>query len=160
MTGTGAYDPATNSGYLRFGRIEQRLVNGVRYWLPDGEVKDWFPKSKSGSPFNEWPGELGVFGISVDPQTLLDSMRRHEAKITETGRGVFHFEMTFPRGEISGIDITVATNGDVTVGADGRVAKVAYQTDYKRSDRPQLDLHFATLMEFSGYGAPVMVEKP
>ena len=80
---------------------------------------------------------------------------RCEAKVTETGGGAFHFELTIvhdvPRGRT-----TVAINGDVTVGADNRVAKVAYVT----AVNGHKTFNLTTSMEFSDYGAPVRVEKP
>lgn len=151
---SGAYDPASDSGYLRSGNFEERLVNGVHYMIIDGNGFE-SPKSKVDGLLYEWPGGHQFLGVSVDPQMMLDSMRRRDAKVTETGNGVFHFEMTVARQDPRG-KTTIAINGDVTVGADNRVAKVDYTSQV---DGP-ISLHIKTSMEFTDYGAPVRVEKP
>jgi hypothetical protein len=149
---TGAYDPATNSGYLRTGTVEERLVDGVLYILRQGTTYA-VPKPKISGLLYEFPGEKGFFGTSVDPQVLLEAMRQRGVKITETGRGVFHVEMTRERGEPR---TTITISGDVLVGADNRVAKVNYTTVMSGAQNYEA----TTEMVFSNYGAPVRVEKP
>jgi hypothetical protein len=82
-------------------------------------------------------------------------MREHDARITETGVGAFHFEMTFPREDPRGKSI-VAIAGELAVGTDNHVAKVIYRSLVSGFVNAEIN----TVMEFSNYGAPVKVQKP
>jgi hypothetical protein len=154
VTLTGAYDPASGRGYLRMGDFEEHLVDGTRYVLVRENAKD-LPDYKTNPLGFEWPGGQGFLGTSVDPAALLDSLRRRDAKITEAGAGVFPFELRVERKMPDGTEI-VAFSGEVTVGADNRVAKVAYKAVVSGARNVEI----TTVMHFSHYGEPVVYEKP
>lgn len=150
----GAYDPATDSGYLRTADTEERLVAGVRYVIRKGLVRE-VPTFRPDLSLFQWPGGNGFLGTTADPTTMLDAMRQRDAKIAAVGVGAFHFAMSVPRDDPRGRS-DVAIDGDVLVGADNRVARVTYKSIVSGFINAEL----MTVMEFFGYGTPVKVEKP
>jgi hypothetical protein len=180
MVITGAFDPATTTGYLRFASAdgtpwsEERLIDGDLYIgdlvhlrpvptntakkpapSPDERV-DWThdpDKKYTSLPYDD--AKSGVLGtVSADPGELFDTLSKSGAKISQTGPDTYHFEVAIvPRSNLrDGKAI-----GDVTVGSDHRVAKVSYEAT----------MHFATetfvvdeTLELSDYGTPVTVERP
>jgi hypothetical protein len=180
---TGAFDPATTTGYLRFASgdgtpwSEERLVDGDLYTgdlihlrtnpsqaagnkpapSPDQRV-DWThdpDKKYTSLPYDAKPGVLGV--VSADPQQLFDALANSGAKISQTGPDKYHFEVAIPprTGRTGRIDGKVV--GDVTVGSDHRVAKVTYEATLRSAT--ETDVVDETL-ELSDYGTPVSVERP
>lgn len=177
---TGAFDPATTTGYLRFASAdgtpwsEERLVDGDLYTgdlvhlrpLPSNTAKkpapspdervDWThdpDKKYTSLPYDD--AKSGVLGsVSADPGELFDSLTRSGARISQTGPDTYHFEVAVaPRPNLSDGKVV----GEVTVGSDHRVAKVVYEAT----------MHFATetfvadeTLELSDYGTPVTVERP
>lgn len=154
ITVDGAYDPVTDSGYMRTTDSEERLVAGVRYVIRKGMAIE-VPKFRSDLSLYQWPGGNGFLGTTADPTTMLDAMRQRDAKIAVAGVGAYHFAMTVPREDPRG-QSNVAIDGDVLVGADNRVAKVIYKSIVSGFTNAEL----MTVMEFFGYGTPVKVEKP
>jgi len=178
MVITGAFDPATTTGYLRFASgdgtpwSEERLVDGDLYTAdlahprpsptntqvkpapsPD-QLLDWTHdpgKKYTSLPYDPKPG---VVAVSADPRQLLDTLTRSGAKISQAGADTYHFEVAIPPhpGLIDGRAV-----GDVTVGSDHRVAKVAYEATLRSATGT--DVVDETL-ELSGYGTPVTVERP
>jgi hypothetical protein len=177
---TGAFDPTTATGYLRYASAdgtpwsEERLVDGDLYTgdlinlrpnpsqgtgnkpapSPDDRV-DWTHdpgKKYTSLPYDDKSGVLGV--VSADPEELFDTLTKSGAKISQTGPDTYHFEVAIaPRPNLSDGKAV----GDVTVGSDHRVAKVVYEAT----------MHFATetfvvdeTLELSDYGTPVTVERP
>ena len=181
MVITGAFDPATATGYLRFASAdgtpwsEERLVDGDLYIgdlihlrpepsqgagnkpapSPDERV-DWTHdpgKKYTSLPYDD--AKTGVLGaVSANPEELFDMLARSGARISQAGPDTYHFEVAIaPRPNLSDGKAV----GDVTVGSDHRVAKVAYEAT----------MHFATetfvvdwTLELSDYGTPVTAERP
>jgi hypothetical protein len=178
MVVTGAFDPATTTGYLFFasGRArpwsEQRLVNGDLYTADLVHLQP-IPSNPKGKPTPsidqrvDWthdPGKkytnfvydlkTGVLSLSADPHQLFDALTNSGAKISQTGPDTYHFEVAIPprKGLTGG---TMA--GDVTVGTDKRIAKVVYQATQRfATETAVLD----GTLELSDYGSPVTVERP
>ncbi|MET7749667.1 hypothetical protein [Micromonospora sp. NPDC005367] len=174
---TGAFDPTTATGYLESpyngklrpviaaGYEHERLVNGVRYTgARDGADLD------SGKIFwRKHPGKQdnldydmamgGGLGASADPQQLFRLLRRAGATVTEKAAGVYHFGVTV-KDASDGI-LADEFVGDVTIGADDRIAKVTYARTAETSIRgSDYTYHLGVVIELSGYGVPVKVEVP
>ena len=177
---TGAFDPATTTGYLRFASAdgtpwsEERLVGGDLYIgdlihlrpLPSNTAKKPAPSPEDRVNWTHDPGKkytglqyddakTGALGtVSADPAELFDMLTKFGARISQTGPDTYHFEVAVaPRPNLSDGKVV----GEVTVGSDHRVAKVVYEAT----------MHFATetfvadeTLEFSDYGTPVTVERP
>jgi len=174
---TGAFDPATATGYLRFASgngtpwEERRLIDGDLYTAdllhprpspsttrkpapsPD-QLVDWTHdpgKKYSRLPYDPKPG---VLAASTDPEQLFDALAQSGAKISQIGPDAYHFDVAIsPRGGITGGKVV----GDVTVGSDHRVAKVVYEVTLRSAT--EIDLFDATL-QLSDYGSPVIVQRP
>jgi len=175
---TGAFDPATTTGYLRFASgdgtpwSEERLIGGDLYTAdlahprpsptntqvkpapsPD-QLLDWTHdpgKKYTTLPYDPKPA---VVAVSADPRQLLDTLAKSGAKISQAGPDTYHFEVAIPPhpGLIDGKAV-----GEVTVGSDHRVAKVVYEATLRSATGT--DVVDETL-ELSGYGTPVTVERP
>jgi hypothetical protein len=153
----GAFDPATTTGFLRVpvsngARHEERLIGGDWYTGDagiDGKMV-WThnPGKYTTLVYNAKSGLFAV--VSADPRSQLDALEQSGARISQIGPEKYHFEAPLPvrKGLKSG-----TMTGDVTLGADQRVAKVVYQ----------VRLHATVIgvtMELSDYGDPVTVERP
>lgn len=152
----GAFDPATTTGYLQNadGGLEQRLINGTFYNRGTSDTSE---------PFHQEPGRfetlpltkvLGDTGLqSADPQQLVQAMQQANATITQTAGG-FHY--SFSKPPLGGA--TSVSEGDITLDANGRIAKVTYSNTTTLADgftiRGQLTI------ELFGYGTAVQVEMP
>ncbi|GAA1860870.1 hypothetical protein [Asanoa iriomotensis] len=179
MVITGAFDPATATGYVRIAAgdappwYEERLVDGDLYTAdiahlrpidqpsdrrkpapsPDERV-DWNHDPDKKYTSLSWDPKTGVVAVSADPQQLFDTLTQSGARISQTGPDTYHFEVAIPRrkGLTSGNMI-----GDVTVGPDHRVAKVVYRATLRlATETAVLD----GTLELSDYGSPVTVERP
>jgi hypothetical protein len=164
-----AFDPTTATGYLRLGDSEiYRLVNGVLYAknspCPKPSGPDAAPPDCPATQWLQYPGHYaslnfdddklrGQFSASADSQTLFQALRADNAKVTKTGADTYHFEAT---GTKDGGAVTFT--GDVTVGADDRIAKVTY--DWKLKYAQGGFRTSGVVLEYSGYGDPVTVEAP
>lgn len=152
----GAFDPVATTGYLRSVFAdgtrggEERLIDGDRYTAvpgSDGKLVWWRHPGK----FTKLDFKRFITVVSADPQSQFDTLKQSGAKISRTGPDTYHFEAPMPKlkGDKDGRMI-----GDVTVGADQRVAKVAYEAVVDATT-----VLAGVTMELSDYGAPVTVER-
>jgi hypothetical protein len=173
-TTEGAFDPATDTGYLHSpytegpGFAEERLVGGVRYAGSAGIDQKIYWKQYPGTQDHlNYDGALnGILGASVDPDELFDALGQAGATVTQTSAGVYHFEATPtvddgvpPTAENSGPNFDRLV-GDVTLDAGKRIAKVTYlrTLTWQKPGLTKIDTaHLLVSMEFSGYGALVTV---
>ncbi|WP_426503209.1 hypothetical protein ACPPVO_37015 [Dactylosporangium sp. McL0621] len=162
MTISGAFDPATTTGYLYipFGGgsawHEERLIGGDLYITEAvaGQPVSWQHDPGTKHSALSYDVKTGVLGVSADPQQLLDTLTQSGARISQTGPDRYHFEVALAaRKGLTGGDIA----GDVTVGPDQRIATVVYAATLRSgADTTVLDAR----LELSGYGRPVTVERP
>ncbi|MCM0677167.1 hypothetical protein NCC78_21100 [Micromonospora phytophila] len=172
---TGAFDPTTATGYLdspytglrpvvAAGFEHERLIGGVRYiGAPNGSVGSngeivWSREPGTHDNLNFDLALDGGLGASADPQDLFRALRQAGAKVTETAGG-YHFEVTVEdrRSHI----VADSFVGDVTLGADNRIATVTYDRTARSSIRGEnFTYHLHVAIELSDYGMPVKVEKP
>lgn len=158
----GAFDPATRTGYLNETSAGgesvyyERLIDGVRYVSSSGSGDVWkqYPGTHDRLAYDQALG--GAASASADPAALFDGLRQAGATITENSDGVFHFEVTLDNGTPSGSLV-----GDVTLGADGRIASVTYEetTHFTKGSLTETSA-VAVTVELSDYGTPVQVEQP
>jgi hypothetical protein len=174
-TAEGAYDSATSTGYLTFwqadepaARFYERLINGKLY-LGSNRTKTWTQEQSDGR--FRWGSELArTAGASADPEGLFEALQDAKATITQTSASTYHFERVtlYDAQDASG---TVTLAGDVTLNADKRIVKVAYELTDKGQYKPVVqkinehrgvtfDRSKVMLLELSDYGTPVRVEKP
>jgi len=169
---TGAYDPATNTGYLHTpydegpGFSEQRLVKGVRYLGDAGEdrVIHWRTAPGTYTSLDYVGDTAGSLGASADPAQLRAILRDRGATVTQTGPGRYRFTFEVAKKDLLPQSLSDRFAGDITVGADQRIATVTYERTLQwagkagRKPGPPVDL--AVTMAFSHYGMPVVVEAP
>lgn len=173
---TGAFDPTTATGYLESpytglrpaiaaGFEHERLIDGVRYiGAPNGSVGSngeivWSREPGRHDRLNFDLALDGGLGASADPRDLFRALRQSGAKVTETAGGGYHFEVTVTdrRNAI----VADSFVGDVTLGADNRIATVAYDRTARANLRgANFTYHLHVVIELSDYGLPVRVEKP
>lgn len=172
-TTEGAFDPATSTGYLssKWSGADvvyyERLVAGTRYTGASG-MRQWkqepgrfdrlaYDRSDDGHD----DGVAASAGASADPEQLLAELRDAGGKVTGTGAGVLHFEVTLKPETSPRTTLNQSIAGDVTLGPDKRIATIVY-TRTSRATKDKLARTETTkvTMVFSGYGAPVRVEKP
>jgi hypothetical protein len=162
----GAFDPANVSGYLRSSQsdVEHRLVHGDLYmingknWVQATGKFKWLDFDLLGTVLD------GALSSSADSEHLFDVLRKADATVTKTGSGLYHFDGMFtPNPDLGPFRLT----GDVTLDSDSRIAKIAY--DWRLTVRPtpmsgitgpRVFPKAEVIMEFSGYGTPVIVESP
>ncbi|NES16398.1 MULTISPECIES: hypothetical protein [Micromonospora] len=174
---TGAFDPATATGYLdspntglrppmSIGWLKERLVEGVLYHGgldgadPDSGRVVWSRDPEGRQTSLDFDDALGGrLGTSTDPQQLFRMLRQAGAQVTQNPGGGYHFEVT-----VQDSSRGVAADrlvGDVTVDADGRIKTVAYDRAARWNARgPEFTYHLHVLVELSDYGLPVQVEAP
>jgi hypothetical protein len=172
----GAFDPATATGYLESpykgqlrpaivaGFEHERLINGVRYvGARDGADPDngkivWSREKEKQDHLDYDMAMGGGMGASASPAGLLRMLRQAGATVTEKADGVYHFEVSVanPSGDI----IADRLVGEVTVGADDRIATVAYDRTSRMARSRDFTYHLKVVIELSGYGLPVKVEPP
>ncbi|MEE6263480.1 hypothetical protein [Plantactinospora sonchi] len=161
-TSEGAFDPATATGYVRTDGVEsQRLVNGEMFIHTTGGqfVRDPGRHDRLGFDHHVMDGALSG---SADREHLFDVLRQADAEITSTGERAYRFTAVSTVDEPSG-SATVTFTGDVTLDAEGRVAKVTYQWEKRgRLTEPPVDVAntVRATIGFSDYGLPVRVERP
>ncbi len=158
-----AFDPATTTGYERStDGMDVRLINGTMYrkYLP---VDNAFTQCKGTinsldgiSALSKHTVNYGELGSSADPEQLFQMLRQASAKITKVSPDQYHFEVT---------DKASKMVGDITVNADKRVAKVAYDLTETVQQNDSAGQKGGThtikmIYEFSEYGMPVTVEPP
>ncbi|SCL64233.1 hypothetical protein [Micromonospora chersina] len=173
-TTTGAFDPRSADGWLRtpypdgVSYTEERLVDGVYYvGGSDGRRKlPWkrYPGERKYLPFDVAMG--GALGASSDQDGLFQVLKRNDATVTRTGQRAYHFSVE-PTGESTGFDadaplVSEKIVGDVTLGADDRIAELAYEVTlvFRKNGKVGPPTSTQVTMAFSGYGRPVTVERP
>ncbi|WP_262281741.1 hypothetical protein [Micromonospora sp. MA102] len=171
----GAFDPATATGYLdspytglrpavAAGPEHLRLIDGVLYLGgrdgrdPDNGKIVWsrVPDRQDSLDYDMAMG--GRLGASASPQALLRVLDRAGATVTEQSPGVYHFDVSAP--DASNEILADRLVGEVTVGADGRIAKVAYERTSRMLRSKDFTSHLRVVIELSGYGLPVTVKAP
>lgn len=169
---TGAFDPATRTGYTHTpyddgpGFDEQRLVKGVRYLGSAGIDKKIVWRKVAGNFDSlDFVGEAASsLGGSADPKGLMAILRDRGATVTKTGDRTYHFTFAVAKKDLLPQSLSDRFAGDVTLGADKRIATVTYartlQWGGKAGRKPGPPVVMAVTMAFSGYGAPVDVEAP
>jgi hypothetical protein len=167
MTTDGAFDPATDTGWLRTpytegpGWSEERLIEGVRYAGDAGidRVVRWkrYPGKQEGLNYDGWLD--GALSGSASPDDLFKALRQAGATVTETGTGAYHFKVTvkdLPEGWASDV-----IEGDIRLDADQRVARVEYERAVEYNVKGRIDsAKWMITMQLSGYGTAVKVEEP
>jgi hypothetical protein len=168
----GAFDPRTDTGYLRcvrdHGVLTELLINGTRYFgtepLP-GKTPTGVHEAYS--RYGEYPGKHegfsynlsnlpAVSGVTADPASLFKALKEANAEISQNPDGTLHFRI---RQEHQ--DGVTVYDGDVTIGADGRIAKVAIAGTWESTAKGRLDKGaFTMTLELYDYGLDVRVERP
>jgi hypothetical protein len=170
-TVTGAYDPATVTGFLHQpaddgpGFYEERLVHGVRYNGDAGtdKIVHWHqvPGTFTGLDYaNESDSAIGGTG---DPTALLRNLTRSGATVTKTGADTYHFVFVVPAKDLEQYALSDTYAGDITVGPDSRVAGITFDRAVHwfaagKPDRGPVDI--LVTIKLSDYGSPVKVEVP
>jgi hypothetical protein len=176
---TGAFDPATATGYLDSPYTglrpmvaasfeHERLVNGVRYiGMRDGSARDngkivWsrYPGKQDNLDYDLTLG--GGLTTSADPQELFRALREAGAKVTETPGGAYHFEVQVEVKDAPLRGVVDRLVGEVTLGADKRIATVAFDRTVTGSviKGEVFTTHLHVVTDLSDYGTPVKVEPP
>ncbi len=149
----GAFDPATRTGYLNSAApgdgvvYQERLINGVRFVSSSGSRDVWkqYPDTHDRLAYDKALNSAA--SASAAPETLFEALTQAGAVITKSGTG-FHFE-------VAGLV------GDVTVGADNRIASVAYEETLRFEKKGHIEVSTESVtVELSEYGTPVTVEQP
>jgi hypothetical protein len=163
-TAQGGFDPATATGYLNSSEpgnpatYYQRLISGVLFLGSTGSPV-WKQEPSNGKL--QYVDALGgAVGSSADPNQLFEALRDIKATITQTSANTYHFESS-TRADTKNPTVSETLAGDVTLNADKRIAKVAYEVTDKatKNGLVSTSTHEVTL-ELSGYGTPVKVERP
>lgn len=166
-TTVGAFDPATDTGWLRSpctegpGWNEERLIRGTRYAGEAGvdRIVHWkrYPGKYDGLNYDG--GLDGALSGSASPDELFKALRQAGVTVTETGTGTYHFKVSItnlPEGRASDV-----IEGDIRLDARNRVAQVEYERAVEYDSKGRIDATKWTItMELSGYGSPVKVEEP
>lgn len=175
LTYEGAFDPRTRTGYVRAPQDDsvmvELLINGTRYEggeRPQGKL----PADKSGpgetyGRYGQYPGKYdrlslyddgsGVLGAAApDPAGLFQALKGANATISENPDGTLHFEYG-----TQSKDGSTSTAGDVTIDADGRIAKVVLNSTWQSTVKGRLDTGTSTAtLELFDYGVEVTVKRP
>jgi hypothetical protein len=175
LTYEGAFDPRTATGYVRQPQddsvMTELLINGTRY--VGGEPPLGRPPADKEGPgetygrYGQYPGKHDrlslysdgntVLGAAApDPAALFRALKDANATVTQRPDGTLHFEYATQTK-----DGSTTTSGDVTRGADGRVAKVALTGTWQSTAKGRLDTGtFAATLELFDYGVEVKVQRP
>ncbi|GAA2395721.1 hypothetical protein [Dactylosporangium salmoneum] len=170
----GAFDPRTNTGYVRCPQddsvMTELLVNGTRYVGGEPPLTPLPPDKTDGEQYGRYGRESGTYdrlslyapngsvlgAVSPDPAALFDALQREGAAVTANPDGTLHFQYSL--SETSGSSDVA---GDVTLDADGRIAKVAMSIHWQSTAKGRLDQGtYPVVLELSGYGEPVTVAVP
>jgi hypothetical protein len=163
---TGAFDPATSTGFLRQARpggeaSEVRLINGVRY-----SGKTW----PGGGEWRQEDGRYTNLGLgahdrkpadTVDPTELLEVLQ-HSGSVTGSQANTYHFTVVLMSAPLpgGGSSPQATLTGDVVVGADGKVSRVTYEESIVEDGGRVRALINRYNLGLSDYGTPVKVERP
>lgn len=158
QTTEGAFDPASRTGYLNSSSPEaevvyyERLIDGTRFVSSSGSRDRWkqYPGTHDRLAYDSALNSAA--SASADPKALFDLLVAVGAVITQNDAG-FHFEVT------AGQEQTLV--GDVTLGADKRIAKVTYDETFRIGKNGDVSTSTSSMtVELSDYGTPVRVERP
>ncbi len=172
----GAFDPKTATGYLRSPQDDsvatELLIEGTRYTGGEPPLGPLPPDKGPGETYGryaEYPGKydrLSLYGDSnsvlgsaaPDPAALFQALRDANATVTENPDGTLHFE--YASQSTDGVSSST-TAGDVTLNADGRIAKVALTVNWRSTAKGRLDQGtYTAVLELSDYGLEVKVQRP
>jgi hypothetical protein len=176
LTYQGAFDPKTKTGYLRVamdaGVLTELLINGTRYVgtePPPGGAPRPSGAHERYSLYGQYPGKYdslsyGTNGSNItniaatpDPMAFLQTLRDSHATISQNADGSIHY--TYSAGKDA--DNMTTTVGDVTIGADQRVAKVTSTVTWRSTATGSLVTgQYNVTTELSDYGTPVVVARP
>jgi hypothetical protein len=174
LTYEGAFDPRTATGYVRSPQEDsvqvELLINGTRYMGAEpplgGPPADAGPHDPYGR-YGQYPGKhdrLSLDGdpdsvlsaAAPDPAALLKALKKANADTSENPDGTLHFAYTTQTTAGSS-----AVSGDVTLNADGRIAKVTLAGTWQSTAKGRNDTGtFAGLLELFDYGVEVKVKRP
>jgi hypothetical protein len=149
-----AFDPATSTGYARSakGDFEIRLIEGVRY-MKNGSFQ-WVQYKGTYQTLGFDDGQLrDKVGVTADSQQLFRTLGDGGGTVVKTGSRIYHFEVI---GTEDGG--TTKFFGDVTLDGKKRIAKVTY--DWTLTYSQGGFQSSKVVLEYSGYGDPVSVERP
>ncbi|GAA1290229.1 hypothetical protein Psi02_15840 [Planotetraspora silvatica] len=94
--------------------------------------------------------------MTPDPATLFKALKSANATTAENSDGTLHFEYA-----AKSKDGSSAMSGDVTLDADGRIAKVALAGRWQSTAKGRLDTGtFTATLELFDYGVKVKVKRP
>ncbi|GAA4257017.1 hypothetical protein [Dactylosporangium darangshiense] len=168
----GAFDPRTDTGYLRStqeaGVLTELLIDGTRYigteripgHEPEGEHERY-------GRYAQYPGrydrlsydlsEQAVLGsTTADPASLFRALQAANATISQNPDGTLHFRIV----QQSATD-KIVQDGDVTLDANGRIARIAIAGTWESTAKGRLDKgEFTTTLELSDYGLAVTAQRP
>jgi hypothetical protein len=175
LTYEGAFDPRTDTGVLRQPQddsvVTELLINGTRYIggeRPLGPLPPDKGRGETYGRYGQYPGKydrLSLYGgkdtavgaAAPDPAALFAMLKAVGATTIQNPDGTLHFSY----GEKSG-QSSSTTAGDVTLDADGRIAKVALTYTWRSTAKDKkvgTGTSTATL-ELYDYGVKVNVKRP
>ncbi len=174
LTYEGAFNPKTVTGYVRMPQddsvMTELLIDGTRYIGGEPPLGSLPPDKGPGETYGrygQYPGKhdrLSLYGsqdtvlgaAAPDPAALFKELKDANATTSENPDGTLHFEYTTQT-----TDGSSTTSGDVTLNADGRIAKVALAGTWQSTAKGRTDTGtFTSLLELFDYGVEVKVERP
>jgi hypothetical protein len=182
LTYEGAFDPRTDTGYLRSPHddsvLTEFLIDGTRY-IGGEPPLGRLPADKAGGGhekygrYGQYPGKfdrLSIYGgsdgvldaASPDPAALFTALKKADATTRQNPDGTLHFEYTRRLTQAAtGTDGTTTTAGDVTLDAAGRITKVDLTASWKGTSKGRYGTSTSTSkLELSDYGVVVEVKRP
>lgn len=172
----GAFDPRTDTGYLRCPKddsvLTEFLVKGTRYIggeAPLGKL----PADKAGGThekygrYGQYPGKydrLSIYGgsddvldaASPDPAALFAALKKADATTRKNPDGSLHFQ--YSRQEKDGSSVTT---GSATLTPDGRISTVALSVAWQSTAKGRLDKGtYSAKLQLSDYGLVVTAKRP
>jgi hypothetical protein len=173
QTYQGAFDPKTATGYVRMpleaGVLTELLIGGTRYIGTEPPPNGATPPGPHDpySQYGQYPGKYDRLSyflsgdpalslLTPDPTALLKALKEANATTSENPDGTLHFQYTKQTAGGSTV-----TDGDVTLNADGRIAKVMLAGTWQSTLKGRLDAgEFTTTLELYDYGVAVKVDRP
>ncbi len=170
----GAFDPKTATGYVRRPQddsvMTELLINGTRYIggePPLGQLPADKGPGETYGRYGQYPGKydrLSLYGdpdtvlgaAAPDPAALFKALKNANATTRQNPDGTLHFAYATQVKDGSS-----TTSGDVTLNADGRIAKVALTGTWQSTAKGRLDTGtFTATLELFDYGLKVKVQPP
>ncbi|GAA3454717.1 hypothetical protein [Dactylosporangium matsuzakiense] len=168
----GAFDPKTRTGYLHSdndaGTLVELLIAGTRYIGTEPRAGVQVTGNHEAySRYGQYPGTYDrlSFGLtgdatygpgSADPTELFKALRAAGAAITQNPDGTLHYRITTDDGQSKSV-----LDGDVSLNADGRIARIVVAGTWSSTAKGRLDQGRLTrTVELSDYGLPVTVQRP